>query len=392
MGRSAAGRRRARCGAAVPAGTGAGEGRGSRGGHPHPSRRGEAGRNRAPRPPAAAAVSPLSFPLQDLLEALGQLQEEEGEPGLEDEPMAGAEDGGSEWDLPGAESGPPGAPLPAPSPPQPAEGQNQWRSLLSSYRRRHFSGCFGTRMERIGAQTGLGCNQYKARRCRVRARGSGKRGSPELAPAHRSGGGRGSRRGRPLSSAESLGAAPPAASSLPFSPRFLEEREKLKPGPAPKRFLSLQAGAHQPDSQARPRGLRGGGRWSNKLLYKACIAFSECFFRSRRRTRSQDREIPSRAPLSLCLKGSLPTLAGATQPVWTSLCRRVAAAGGMVVASFQDNDQSSDPPRCAEEGLSGTNASSGTVAVSRDVFPDGFTAASCESSREAGTGLGVNSR
>ncbi|KAM9630025.1 natriuretic peptides A-like [Morphnus guianensis] len=101
--------------------------------------------------------------LQDLLEALGQLQEEEGEPGLEDEPMAGAEDGGSEWDLLGAESGPPGAPLPAPSPPQPAEGQNQWRSLLSSYRRRHFSGCFGTRMERIGAQTGLGCNQYKAR-------------------------------------------------------------------------------------------------------------------------------------------------------------------------------------------------------------------------------------
>lgn len=42
-------------------------------------------------------------------------------------------------------------------------------------------------------------------------RGSGKRGSPELAPAHRSGGGRGSRRERPLSSAESLGAAPPAA-------------------------------------------------------------------------------------------------------------------------------------------------------------------------------------
>ncbi|XP_072739665.1 natriuretic peptides A [Ciconia boyciana] len=101
--------------------------------------------------------------LQDLLEALGQLREEEGEPGLEDEPVAGAEDGGSEWDLPGAESGPPAAPLPAPSPPQPAEAQSQWRSLLSSYRRRHFSGCFGTRMERIGAQTGLGCNQYKAR-------------------------------------------------------------------------------------------------------------------------------------------------------------------------------------------------------------------------------------
>ncbi|NXC67171.1 ANF protein, partial [Anhinga anhinga] len=93
--------------------------------------------------------------LQDLLEALRQLREEEGEAGLEEEPGAGAEAGVPEWELPGA-----------PSPP-PAEGQSQWRSLLSSYRRRrHFSGCFGTRMERIGAQTGLGCNQHKARRCR----------------------------------------------------------------------------------------------------------------------------------------------------------------------------------------------------------------------------------
>ncbi|NXK25911.1 ANF protein, partial [Arenaria interpres] len=105
--------------------------------------------------------------LQDLLEALGQLREEEGEPGLEDEPVTEAEDDGSEWDLPGAGGGP-HVPGPAPSPPQAAEGQNQWRSLLSSYRRRHFSGCFGMRMERIGAQTGLGCNQHKARRCRVR--------------------------------------------------------------------------------------------------------------------------------------------------------------------------------------------------------------------------------
>ncbi|NXS66348.1 ANFV protein, partial [Pandion haliaetus] len=98
--------------------------------------------------------------LQDLLEALGKLQEEEGELGLEDEPMAGAEDGGSEWDLPGAEV----------ERGREAEGQSQWRSLLSSYRRRHFSGCFGTRMERIGTQTGLGCNQYKARRSRFRVR------------------------------------------------------------------------------------------------------------------------------------------------------------------------------------------------------------------------------
>ncbi|NWX43185.1 ANF protein, partial [Steatornis caripensis] len=108
--------------------------------------------------------------LQDLLEALGQLREDEGEGGLEDEPVAGAEDGGSEWDLAGAEGGPPAAPLPAPSAPQPAEGQSRWSSLLSSYRRRHFSGCFGTRMERIGAQTALGCNPYRARRCRVGAR------------------------------------------------------------------------------------------------------------------------------------------------------------------------------------------------------------------------------
>ncbi|XP_040389841.1 natriuretic peptides A-like isoform X2 [Cygnus olor] len=94
--------------------------------------------------------------LQDLLEALGQLREEEGRPALEDEPEAGAEDGGPEWDLPET-------PLPAPSPTEPAEGQSRWRSLLSSSRRRHFSGCFGTRMERIGAQTGLGCNHYRAR-------------------------------------------------------------------------------------------------------------------------------------------------------------------------------------------------------------------------------------
>ncbi|NXW48022.1 ANF protein, partial [Nyctiprogne leucopyga] len=106
--------------------------------------------------------------LQELLEALGQLREDEGEPSLEDEPVAEAGDGGSEWELPGEERGPPAAPLPAPSPARPAEGQSLWRSLLSSYTRRHFSGCFGTRMERIGAQTGLGCHQHRARRCRVR--------------------------------------------------------------------------------------------------------------------------------------------------------------------------------------------------------------------------------
>ncbi|NXD79681.1 ANF protein, partial [Halcyon senegalensis] len=117
-------------------------------------------------PRAGGEHSAELLSLQDLLEALEQLREEEREQGLEDEPVAGAEDGGSEWELPGAE----GDPGPEPSPAQPAEGQSRWRSLLISHGRRHFSGCFGMRMERIGAQTGLGCNQFKARRSRLRAR------------------------------------------------------------------------------------------------------------------------------------------------------------------------------------------------------------------------------
>ncbi|XP_010178227.1 PREDICTED: ventricular natriuretic peptide-like [Mesitornis unicolor] len=111
--------------------------------------------------PAGGEHSAELQSLQDLLEALGQLWEKEGKLGQEDELVTEAEDGGSDWDLPEAKNSPPGVPLPAPSPPQLAEGQSQWRSLLSSYRRRHFSGCFGTRMERIGAQTGLGCSFRK---------------------------------------------------------------------------------------------------------------------------------------------------------------------------------------------------------------------------------------
>uniref|UniRef100_A0A8D0DQ10 Uncharacterized protein n=1 Tax=Salvator merianae TaxID=96440 RepID=A0A8D0DQ10_SALMN len=43
--------------------------------------------------------------------------------------------------------------------------EEQWRKFMASpKRRRHFSGCFGTRLERIGTQTGLGCHIYKARR------------------------------------------------------------------------------------------------------------------------------------------------------------------------------------------------------------------------------------
>lgn len=55
-----------------------------------------------------------SFLLQDHLQSLRQLREEEGERSLGDEPVAGAEGGGSEWELPGAESGRAGAPVLAP--------------------------------------------------------------------------------------------------------------------------------------------------------------------------------------------------------------------------------------------------------------------------------------
>nr|XP_028598046.1 natriuretic peptides B-like [Podarcis muralis] len=46
----------------------------------------------------------------------------------------------------------------------PAEVEDHWMKFLASpKRRRYFSGCFGTRLERIGTQTGLGCNVYRAR-------------------------------------------------------------------------------------------------------------------------------------------------------------------------------------------------------------------------------------
>ncbi|XP_034974729.1 natriuretic peptides A-like [Zootoca vivipara] len=47
---------------------------------------------------------------------------------------------------------------------QTAEVEDHWMKFLASpKRRRYFSGCFGTRLERIGTQTGLGCNVYRAR-------------------------------------------------------------------------------------------------------------------------------------------------------------------------------------------------------------------------------------
>lgn len=243
----------------VPAGTGAGGGPGL------PRR---SGQDRGSLPPRAAVLAPpLSLPRQDLLEALGQLREEELEPVLEDEPAAGAEDRGSEWDLPGAESGPPGAPPPAASSAQPAEGQSQWRSLLSSYRRRPFSGCFGTRMERIGAQTGLGCNQYKARRSRLEPAAPG------------SWGGRGSRRERPLSPAERRERLPQQRSAL-LSQVSGGGGEAEAGSGSPKLALSLHAGVWKPDRKPVPGASTVGG-WKNKLLYNAYIAFCEwvcCLF------------------------------------------------------------------------------------------------------------------
>eukprot|EP00075_Anas_platyrhynchos_P009895 XP_027299148.1 uncharacterized protein LOC113839716 [Anas platyrhynchos] len=191
---------------------------------PGPGRAGDQGAGAGLPVPLPRLLPSLSFLPQDLLEALGQLRDEEGELALDEEPEAGAEDGGPEWDLPGT-------PLPAPSPTEPAEGQSRWRSLLSSSRRRHFSGCFGTRMERIGAQTGLGCNHYRARRSRL-----GPGAAPRLVPACHSPGERGRRWGTP-------------AALRPFSSRFLEEKEKLKPGPA---SSSLRAGIQPPGSHAPP--------------------------------------------------------------------------------------------------------------------------------------------
>ncbi|XP_030393757.1 ventricular natriuretic peptide-like [Gopherus evgoodei] len=94
---------------------------------------------------------------EDLLELLKEkAQGEEGLP-LELEILAyGAEEDDPSWDLAELES----SPATQLQPRDPME--SQWRSLLASPRRmRHFSGCFGTRIERIGSRTGLGCNIFK---------------------------------------------------------------------------------------------------------------------------------------------------------------------------------------------------------------------------------------
>ncbi|XP_053137348.1 natriuretic peptides B-like [Hemicordylus capensis] len=100
--------------------------------------------------------------LQDLLERLKEKFEQGERETLDLEvPDYRAEDAAdvSPFDLADSASH-----LNSPSPLQQTEVINQWRKFLASpKRRRHFSGCFGARLERIGTQTGLGCNIYKSR-------------------------------------------------------------------------------------------------------------------------------------------------------------------------------------------------------------------------------------
>uniref|UniRef100_A0A8C3SDL8 ANF protein n=1 Tax=Chelydra serpentina TaxID=8475 RepID=A0A8C3SDL8_CHESE len=114
-----------------------------------------------------AALLLLLLPLQGpaggetpgLLERLQETtQREDGEPPELEHLDYGAGDDAPSWDL--AEPG--SSPATQLQPRDP--GESQWRNLLASPRRmRHFSGCFGARIERIGSHTGPGCNLYKAR-------------------------------------------------------------------------------------------------------------------------------------------------------------------------------------------------------------------------------------
>nr|XP_056721459.1 natriuretic peptides B-like [Euleptes europaea] len=105
--------------------------------------------------------------LQDLLERLKEKFPQGERDSLELAAFdygAGPEDDGADLDLMDSEPLPPSL-LNSQGPLQQAEVEDQWRRFLASpKRRRHFSGCFGTRLERIGSRTGLGCNFFKARR------------------------------------------------------------------------------------------------------------------------------------------------------------------------------------------------------------------------------------
>ncbi|XP_067422932.1 natriuretic peptides A-like [Emydura macquarii macquarii] len=98
--------------------------------------------------------------LQDLVELLMEKTPREAGELREPEHLDyGGEEDDPAWELAEPQSSPsPGHPVP------PGEAGSQWRNLFASLRRmRHFSGCFGTRIDRIGSQTGLGCSLAQAR-------------------------------------------------------------------------------------------------------------------------------------------------------------------------------------------------------------------------------------
>ncbi|XP_015268035.1 PREDICTED: natriuretic peptides B-like [Gekko japonicus] len=113
--------------------------------------------------------SPSSQELQSLQDLLERLKEKFPQGERDSLELAAFDDGagpaedGADVDLADFEPFPPSL-LHPPGPLQQAEVEEQWRKFLASpKRRRQFSGCFGTRLERIGSRTGLGCNFFKAR-------------------------------------------------------------------------------------------------------------------------------------------------------------------------------------------------------------------------------------
>ncbi|XP_063001534.1 natriuretic peptides A-like [Elgaria multicarinata webbii] len=115
--------------------------------------------------PHAVTWSPSGQELQSLQDLLERLKEKFQQGEMDAADYGAAEAGDSSYfdlaDLEGDRS----SQLRSQEPRHQAEVEDQLRKFLASpKRRRYFSGCFGTRLERIGTQTGLGCNIYKARR------------------------------------------------------------------------------------------------------------------------------------------------------------------------------------------------------------------------------------
>lgn len=120
-------------------------------------------------------------------------------------------------------------------------------------------------------------------------------------------------------------------SSLRSFHRFLEHMERLKPGPAPKNFLNLQAGVQQPNHQAALGPATAVGcKAINFVPRLHCLFWVFCFFFFSHGL-ADDQRIQN---ISLCFKGSILTLARTSQLFWKAFCWRVAAAGRMVVASI----------------------------------------------------------